>query len=258
MHIPDWRIPLTNVGKHQAYRAGKLIQEIIQDEPVYFYTSPYLRTKQTLSEVMLSFEHNDIIGVREEPRLTEQQFGNFQNVANVRAAKQERGEYGRFYYRFAQGESGLDVYNRVTSFIATMFRDFANDDIKRSDLNVVMVTHGLTLRLFLMRWFQYTVNDFEASFNPPNAGFVVMERTEKHQRDYFELPQPSREVVGYPKEHTQGSLWQVLQNTTDVSHVPAQFQSYLEPKPLTDEELEEETRKFEEQWTNHSHEEIFS
>jgi broad specificity phosphatase PhoE len=45
------------------------------------------------------------------------------------------------------GESGLDVYNRVTSFIATLFRDFANDDIKREDLNVIMVVHGLTLRL---------------------------------------------------------------------------------------------------------------
>ena len=50
-----------------------------------------------------SFEQNEIIGVREEPRLTEQQFGNFQNVANVRAAKEERGDYGRFYYRFSQG-----------------------------------------------------------------------------------------------------------------------------------------------------------
>src|SRR3546814_5532339 len=31
-----------------------------------------------------------------------------------------------------------------------------------------------------MRWFQYTINDFEESYNPPNAGFVVMERTGKH------------------------------------------------------------------------------
>lgn len=207
------------------------------------------------------------------------------------------------------------MYNRVTSFIATMFRDFANDDIKRADLNVVMVTHGLTLRLvrdtwamsvwgvkqhvaltpsntlcvvaqFLMRWFQYTVSDFENSFNPPNAGFVVMERTGKHvrgrapasllslsigrlrtssptvlaqqQKDYFELPQWSREVVGFPKEHTQGSLWQVLQNTTDMSHVPEQFQSFLEPRSLTEQELEMESRKVDERRTNHAHEEIFS
>jgi hypothetical protein len=28
----------------------------------------------------------------------------------------------RFYYRFPQGESGLDVYNRVTSLIGSLFR----------------------------------------------------------------------------------------------------------------------------------------
>eukprot|EP00952_Eustigmatos_sp_NYUAD-ZCMA_P007701 32457-Eustigmatos_ZCMA.PRE.1 len=83
---------------------------------------------------------------------------------------------GRFYYRFPQGESGLDVYTRVrimnlfeqpswrcsigfmpgwddvrcvqvTSFISTMFRDFADIHIGRPDLNVIIVTHGLTLRL---------------------------------------------------------------------------------------------------------------
>ena len=76
---------------------------VVGDDPLYFYTSPYLRAKQTLANMIDSFEQNEIIGVREEPRLTEQQFGNFQNVANVRAAKEERGDYGRFYYRFAQG-----------------------------------------------------------------------------------------------------------------------------------------------------------
>ncbi len=48
---------------------------------------------------------------------------------------------------FPNGESGLDVYTRVTSFISTMFRDFADGHICRPSLNVVIVTHGLTLRL---------------------------------------------------------------------------------------------------------------
>jgi broad specificity phosphatase PhoE len=28
-------------------------------------------------------------------------------------------------------------------------------------LNLCIVTHGLTLRLFLMRWLQYSVDEFE-------------------------------------------------------------------------------------------------
>lgn len=50
----------------------------------------------------------------------------------------------------------------------------------------------------------------------------------------------------------------MLQNTTDMSHVPEQFQSFLEPKMLTEQELEAESRKLEERRTNHAHEEILS
>ncbi len=51
--------------------------------------------------------------------------------------KSERSNFGRsflspsqfksfrFYYRFPEGEAGLDVYNRVTSFIGTLFRSIS-------------------------------------------------------------------------------------------------------------------------------------
>lgn len=71
-----------------------------------------------------------------------------------------RSDFGRFYYRFPEGEAGLDVYNRATSFIATLFRDWSrNDPEVQKDMTVIVVTHGLTLRLFLMRWYQYTVRE---------------------------------------------------------------------------------------------------
>lgn len=37
---------------------------------------------------------------------------------------------------------------------------------------MIIVTHGLTLRLLVMRWFQYSISDFEESINPPNGGVV--------------------------------------------------------------------------------------
>jgi hypothetical protein len=54
---------------------------------------------QTLAGMVEAFDTNYIVGVREEPRLTEQQFGNFQNLATIRDSKQERARFGRFYYR---------------------------------------------------------------------------------------------------------------------------------------------------------------
>lgn len=41
------------------------------------------------------------------------QFGNFQNHEEMQQCKRQRNSFGRFYYRFPDGESGLDVYTRV-------------------------------------------------------------------------------------------------------------------------------------------------
>lgn len=37
----------------------------------------------------------------------------------------------------------------------------------------------LTLVQLVMRWFQYSIADFEETLNPANGGFVVMERRAK-------------------------------------------------------------------------------
>lgn len=34
---------------------------------------------------------------------------------------------------------------------------------------LVLVTHGLALRVFLMRWFHWTVDEFMSVYNPANA-----------------------------------------------------------------------------------------
>lgn len=136
-------------------------------------------------------EKDDItlVGTRQEPRIAEQQFGNFQvslcfhwklscrqvvsrrvpnlmlaismiqNPKKVRTAKSERRTFGRFFFRFPNGEAGLDVYNRASSFLATLSRDLQwleANSIPMEDLNILIVTHGLTLRLLLMRYFQLT------------------------------------------------------------------------------------------------------
>ena len=74
--------------------------------------------------------------------------------------------YGHFFYRFAQGESGADVYDRVGGFLESLFRSFEAPD---HPPNVLLVTHGLAMRLFCMRWFHWTVAEFESLSNPGNA-----------------------------------------------------------------------------------------
>lgn len=44
------------------------------------------------------------------------------------------------------------------------------------NMNLVIVSHGLTLRVFLMRWYKWTVKQFEGLHNMNNGSIVVMER----------------------------------------------------------------------------------
>eukprot|EP00814_Leptocylindrus_danicus_P002433 CAMPEP_0116019114 /NCGR_PEP_ID=MMETSP0321-20121206/9039_1 /TAXON_ID=163516 /ORGANISM="Leptocylindrus danicus var. danicus, Strain B650" /LENGTH=303 /DNA_ID=CAMNT_0003489613 /DNA_START=34 /DNA_END=945 /DNA_ORIENTATION=- len=211
--IPDWKIPITDAGrKHGAEVTAKNIRDLIDNKPVMFYTSPYKRTMETCQIIMDACkedERNQVLGMREEPRMVEQQFGNFQNGEVMKKAKTERWKYGSFFYRFPNGESGLDVYNRAATFINTLFRDFCNPNINfDDDYNVVIVTHGLTLRLFLMRWFQFSVEDFENTVNPENGGTVVMNRmceyddVSQSTKAWFEVDVESRRKLKLP-EHRQ-------------------------------------------------------
>lgn len=155
--------------------AGRALRETVGTGKCFFYVSPYLRTRQTLEGILRDTKSTQILGIREEPRIVEQQFGNFQNLEDVRRAKQDRANFGRFFYRFPNGESGLDVYNRATSFISTVFRDAKMMRSRMGsleDVNICIVTHGLTLRLILMRWFQYTVDEFEYVTQPSSLSLT--------------------------------------------------------------------------------------
>jgi broad specificity phosphatase PhoE len=47
--------------------------------------------------------HRYVAGVREEPQLREQDFGNFQDLKRKQLEKRERQYFGRFFYRFPDG-----------------------------------------------------------------------------------------------------------------------------------------------------------
>jgi broad specificity phosphatase PhoE len=76
------------------------------------------------------------------------------------------------------GESCADVFDRVSDFMNTMFRDFEKKDCPR---NVVVVSHGMTLRLFIMRWFHTSIEEFESWGNQPNCSYLLLERGENEK-----------------------------------------------------------------------------
>ncbi|PKU85458.1 phosphoglycerate mutase-like protein AT74 [Dendrobium catenatum] len=181
---PDYKIPLTPLGIEQARAAGEGIFGVVSDGgmatnwKVHFYVSPYVRTRATLMEIGRAFPKKRIIGAREECRVREQDFGNFQVEDRMKVVKETRQRFGRFFFRFPEGESAADVFDRVSSFMESLWRDI---DMRRLDqgedteTNLVIISHGLTSRVFLMKWFKWTVDQFERLNNFGNCEFRVMQ-----------------------------------------------------------------------------------
>ncbi|KAF5740585.1 Phosphoglycerate mutase family protein isoform 1 [Tripterygium wilfordii] len=181
---PDNKIPLTTVGLAQARQAGTHLHSVISGNGscpnwrIYFYVSPYERTRSTLREIGRAFPRNRVIGVREECRVREQDFGNFQVAERMEVIKENRERFGRFFYRFPEGESAADVFDRVSSFLESLWRDIDLNRLKTDpfqDLNLVIVSHGLATRVFLMKWFKWTVEQFEGLNNLGNCEIRVMQ-----------------------------------------------------------------------------------
>lgn len=116
---PNHKIELTEKGIEQAKQTGirikKLISENDNNWKVFFYVSPAERTRKTLREIGGSFPKRRVMGVKEEYRLRELNFGNYHDPASIGKIKKERVMYGRFYYRVPGGETGAEVYDRISS-----------------------------------------------------------------------------------------------------------------------------------------------
>ena len=98
------------------------------------------------------------------------------------------------------------MFNRVTSFISTLFRDsnqLRGQGVDPERMNIVIVTHGLAIRLFLMRWFQLTVDEFENSINPANASLSVMVRqSNDHGEQWFEMDERTKKTLNLHSKTT--------------------------------------------------------
>ena len=84
---PDHALALTDLGWQQAEETGKRIREALGSERVSVYVSPYRRTHETFQAFHLNPEQ---VRVREEPRLREQDWGNWQDPDDVRLQKAYR------------------------------------------------------------------------------------------------------------------------------------------------------------------------
>ena len=158
--MADCQVELTERGKQQAIEAGEKLRSIIGKESMYVYMSPYQRSKQTWTNIRKAFSPTQIIRERGDPRIREQEFGNIADIPERAKEFELQKRLGEFFFRFSCGESGADVYDRVSLFLDTLFREI-DDGHHDSTQNIVVVSHGLFMRLFLMRYFRWDVEYFD-------------------------------------------------------------------------------------------------
>jgi broad specificity phosphatase PhoE len=185
--VPDYAVRLTDRGINQATVVGKKLSEMLSD-PCAVYYSPFLRTIETTNHILGELKKSSLVDkefVREDARLREQEWHSVLPLSEHKIQyEKDRISFGVFHYRFPNGESPADVYDRAGSFVENMYRDFEDPYFPQ---NVLVVTHGMTMRILLMKLFNKTVEEVDSWVNPPNCtvwGIDYDEQTERLNFDF--------------------------------------------------------------------------
>ncbi len=164
--VGDHTIALTEDGHQQARAVGASLGPAWLGDALV-YCSPYRRTRQTLRDIITGAGlEPDQVRIFEDPRLREVEHG----YAEYEAQLERRRTHGWFYYRFEGGESPADCYDRTSSFLESLMRQIERKSAER----VLIVSHGLTIRCFAMRFLHLTVEEFDDLANPGNCDVVTI------------------------------------------------------------------------------------
>jgi 2,3-bisphosphoglycerate-dependent phosphoglycerate mutase len=202
--LPDAKIPLAPDGHDQAYAAGKAIAAFLRSEDNMFFElkngepqtgrpegktrilcSPYLRTRETSAGIERALTEAGIVfDRREELALREISFGLFDGIADEElpaVLPREHAHYqkhvdfeGEFYAPMPMGESRAQVADRVKGVFGTIIRDNLPARDRTPVNNFIIISHGVTLRAFMMQWMHRTPEWYQEQINPANASVSLI------------------------------------------------------------------------------------
>mmetsp|Transcript_31522 Transcript_31522/g.61718 ORF Transcript_31522/g.61718 Transcript_31522/m.61718 type:complete len:399 (-) Transcript_31522:167-1363(-) len=193
--MPDHKIPLTERGLDMARTAGdelaatfsSTFEDPSQMGHCRMWVSPFQRTRQTAKAILESPAGEWVSDVKESPFLVEQDWGLFEGTGIDDASEHYPDEWkrlqklrdhqGKFWARMPMGESCFDVCTRVSNFFSTTARDRSPKWFKgRPGIdNIIVVSHGVTIRSFIMMWCNFSPEWFEVNVNPPNCSVLHIE-----------------------------------------------------------------------------------
>jgi len=177
----DHRIPLSPKGVGEARDVGKTLGASFLRSAL-IYVSPYQRTRETFQGILLGAGVEESrLRCFEDPRLREVEHG----YQGVEEQKGHRETHGWFFYRYDGGESPADCYDRVSGFIDSLWRQLERKKREKTFKNVLIVTHGLTIRCFVMRFLHLKVEDFDRMQNPKNCAVITIKPRDRKKAHPF-------------------------------------------------------------------------
>ena len=174
---PDHLMGLTGRGKEQCVERGKSLKPLLDGKNITVWNSPYMRTRQTSEHVLSQVEAD--VRIKEDPRLREQEWGNFYTLDEAIQENEDRKRHSYFFYRIKNGESGADVYDRISTYLETLHRDFRDDEWTDT---ILISTHGITSLIFLMRFFHWPYEEYENANRFLNCDYVLLSHDKESGR----------------------------------------------------------------------------
>lgn len=183
----DVHIELTDTGWQQAVAAGQFLAAYIQANPgataddIRLWFSSHMRARQTSAGLIegtdgLISEDN----IRLSSLLTEMDFGLMSHLEDSgdladhlpfpSQVYETECARNKFNARALMGESPLDVLHRSATVIGSIMRD---KDKGHED--VVIVTHGITLRTLAMDFLKIDPKHYDQFDNPENGSIYLIE-----------------------------------------------------------------------------------
>lgn len=192
LKLPDHKVYLTDQGKEDAKQAGHFLKKYIEEnqidiENATLWVSPYTRTRQTAEIINKILQIED---VKEDITLIEQRYGLFSDNPIEECKRKYPEEFelydryyqneGKFYAKLPQGESPYDVALRIKQFIETLYRD-----INEGKDTFFIVSHGTTIRCFILDWFHHSPEWFAGEPNMDNCAIRLIENEGKTSKEEY-------------------------------------------------------------------------
>lgn len=177
LNVSDYYTSLTDAGHIQAKKTGAKMRHLIHEQPDVIIVSPYRRTRETFDD-MASTAWPFIRDDRQvyDDRIREQEHGmsllyNDWRIFEVFHPLQQELKrlQGPYWYQYPQGESVLQVRDRIRSFTNTLIREYAGKC-------VMLVTHHLTILSIRANFERLSPEEFirlDEEEKPRNCGVTI-------------------------------------------------------------------------------------